>query len=217
MSVIKIYQIYHKPEQEPLLRFTPYYNENCSVYFENSVIAELVGYKAHKNSDYFGVFGPNFVDKIEMGNGPRVGKVVNYAGGIVVNTETDVLGMVRYFPHDPVSIFLGMHPRLPEFFAHVLYRLGHEYTPAIYEHVFYSNLFIARSEIYERYVTELLNPAMKVMDAMPELMCDSGYPRPLPSDLKQKWGIDFYPYHAFICERLFSYFVHLNKFNVKYY
>ena len=52
---------------------------------------------------------------------------------------------------------------------------------------------------------------IQVMETMPELWQNAGYVEPLPEDLKQKWGVSFYPYHSFVLERLFSYYCHVNK------
>lgn len=135
--------------------------------------------------------------------------------------QPDVMGFLEYAPHDPVRYFSSVHPTLPFYFREVTDRIGKEWDirGVTMKHVFYSNAFVAKPHIYEQYVNEFLNPAMKVMDGMPELMQNSGYPCPLPVELAEKWGVSWYPLHTFICERLFSWWVHLQgeRLSVKYY
>jgi len=79
------------------------------------------------------------------------------------------------------------------------------------------NNFVAKKDVYERYVTEMLAPAMEVMLTMPELMKNSMYGKPLPENLKKSFGVNWFPYHTFLAERFFSYFCHLNKLNCKHF
>lgn len=220
MQFLKVYQIYYKPEQLAACDYNPYLNKNCSVYFENSVISELVNKGEHSDSKYFGVVSWNLRNKIKNTLGPRVGIKPFYADALsntLAASQPDIMGLQQYRKHDPLKLFPGIHKELPKFFKKVVADIGLPTVSTSLEHNFYCNHFIAKSDIYERYVLEVLNPAISVMDAMPELMIDSGYPRPLPIDLIFRWGISYYPYHTFICERLFGYWVSLNKFNVKYY
>jgi hypothetical protein len=66
-------------------------------------------------------------------------------------------------------------------------------------------------------VKEMLGPTMDIMKGMPELMENSRYPKALPDHLKKSFGINHYPYHPFLCERMFSYFVHLHKLKCLHY
>jgi len=83
------------------------------------------------------------------------------------------------------------------------------------KHIFYFNYFVAKKDIYERYVKEMLEPCMKVMDTMDGLMKDARYGM-LPEHLQKKFGITYYPYHPFICERMFSHFIEINNLKVCY-
>jgi len=58
---------------------------------------------------------------------------------------------------------------------------------------------------------------MAVMDQMPELREDSGYPHPLPPPLQARFSIPHYPFHPFLCERLFSYFAHIHRLTCAHY
>ncbi len=220
MQFLKVTQIYFKPEQLALCDYTPMLNEDCTVYFENSVIASEVSEGMHRDCEYFGVVSWNLRKKITSTLGPRTNIRAFDSRSFeekLLKTKPDIMGFSQYAPHDPVNHFNCIHAGLEKHFKEVCKWLGLAWAPEIWNHVFYSNHFVAKSEIYERYVNEFLNPAIKVMDGMPELMGNSGYPRPLPIELRVKFGVSHYTWHTFILERLFSYFVHLNKFNVKYY
>jgi hypothetical protein len=87
------------------------------------------------------------------------------------------------------------------------------------------NHFCATREIYQKYVFEYLSPAMILMNG-PELreLCwrDSNYSNLNKTDsatadyLKEKIGVPYYPYHAFVLERLFAIFCHNRKIKVDY-
>lgn len=217
MELLKIYQVYYRDEQLPNLDYTPYKNEDCTVFFENSIIAELI---PKSEAKYLGVVSWNLRPKIKSVLGPRINITPFYPETFSLKLDQlrpDVMGFCQYDPHDPIKTWCGIHPELQEYFRDVLKKCGHEWRPKVYDDCFYSNAFVAKSEVYKKYVSELLIPAMGIMNTMPKLMNNSGYPRPLPIELRVKWGISYYPYHSFICERLFSYWSYLNKLNVKYY
>ncbi|HXP51389.1 MAG TPA: hypothetical protein VN922_15640, partial [Bacteroidia bacterium] len=92
-----------------------------------------------------------------------------------------------------------------------------DWKPQSYKDVFYCNFFAAKSEIYEKYVTEMLIPAMNIMHKMPELFANSNYPKPLPQNLKDKWGFNHYTFHSFLCERMFTHFAYANNLNCMHY
>lgn len=224
---VRIFQIGYKPEHEKKIEPGWTYldnSESCTIYFENSIISALIDTGQHLGCKYFGAVSHKLQHNINTSRrGPRVDmdrwdKPTFEAR--LDKSGADIFGFLQYMPHDPVRYFLAVHPQLPFYFREVTDRLGAIYNGHInMRHVFYSNAFVARPHIYERYVKEFLNPAIKIMDEMPELMQDSGYPIELPDALKKKWGIGWFPLHTFICERLFSYWVHLqgDKLTVKYY
>lgn len=217
--MLKIYQVYYEDSQLGLCDFTPVKNENCTEFFENSVIAELVS--AEKEADYIGVVSWNLRGKLISPIGPT-GYGFMFNENDIYNVidrkgVADVFGFIRYNNHNPLTYFCGVHPKLENFTLKILSELGRGIIPTTLDHVFYGNHFVAKREVYQSYVSELLIPAMEIMKTMPELWQDSGYPKPLPKHLSEKWGVSFYPYHAFICERLFSYWCHVKNLNVKYF
>lgn len=224
---LRIFQVGYKPEHARVCEWNYVDNyQDCSVYFENSVIAQLIGDGQHLGCKYFGVVSHALQHKVNTcRRGPRVNmsrwdKDVAEAR-LFSSGTSDIFGFLQYQPHDPVRYFLSVHPTLPFYFREVTDRIGAEWNirGEVFQHVFYGNHFVARPQIYEHYVREFLNPAMKVMDEMPELLQDSGYPYPLPSNLRERFGVGWYPLHAFIAERLFSYWAHIHnkELIVKYY
>ncbi len=216
-----VYQIYFDESQRAGLDYIPYRNDDCTVYFESAVMRRLVETGAHRTSDYFGVVSYQLRQKIE---GTRESWRHNEGIANVsardftpeafereLRRETpDAMSFVRHAPHDPVTLADRFHPGFSRHFQRILAMIGYQWQPAAFAHVFYFNYFVARAEVYERYVRELLAPAMDLMDRMPELMQDSRYPFPLPEPLRARFGIPYYPYHPFLCERLFSYFAQVH-------
>jgi hypothetical protein len=217
----KIYQIYFNESQSSGLEYTPFFNNHCTVYFENSVIRSLVEEGAHLGSDYFGVVSYQIRHKLRTWNehwGSH-GQLVNLSARSfsprafeeeVQRQRVDVMGFGQHPPHDPIALAEHFHPGLSLHFRRIMASIGYDWKPTQFAHVFYFNYFVAKPELYQRYVNEMLVPAMKVMDSMPELMADSHYGNPLPENLRVRFGVPFYPFHPFLCERLFSYFAHLH-------
>lgn len=220
-NFLEIFQIYFQPEQLSSLDYKPYLNNDCKIFFENSVITDLFSEGAQKDSEYFGVVSHKLREKVNScRRGPRI-NITRFDKEIfeerLMVYKPDVMGFLQYSPHDPVRYFQQIHPKLPEFFARVMKEIAYDWKPTVLQNVFYGNHFVMRSDLYAIYVNEMLIPAMEVMKDIPELFEDSGYPERLPDDLRKKWGIKHYPYHAFLCERMFSYWVHAHKLEVKYY
>lgn len=202
-----IHQIYFKDEQRGILepQFTPYNNEGkLTKYYENSVISELVKLPSDPE-EYFGVLSWNLRNKVErMKNYPYPFKnisVESYSFNWLleqIEKGEDVIFLMEHELHDPVVAAARIHPNFLYHWFKVLDALNLELTVARdhfrWEKSIYCNFFIAKHKIYKRYVDELLDPAMKIMDTMPELNEDAKYPLG-PG----------YTYHPFICERLFSY------------
>lgn len=199
-----IYQVYFKEEQRGILepQFTPYNNEGkLTPYYENSVISELVKQESDPD-EYFGVLSWNLRNKIErMKNYPFPFKNISpdsYSFNWLVEQierNEDVIFLMEHNPHSPVHTANWIHPNFHYHWNNIMSCLGIDWNQSVqWYDVIYCNFFIAKHHIYKRYVDELLDPAMKIMDTMPELNEDAKYPMG-PG----------YTYHPFICERLFSY------------
>lgn len=228
--MLKVYQIYFESEHIQFLEreYKPYLNEDCSVFFESEVIRKLVSEGAHKNCEYFGVVSYKLRDKIAITkrDWSSIKNIANTSDKQftaqdfeleLMRAKPDIMSFQRHVGHDSISFADQFHPNFSKYFAEIMQKIGYKWTPKHFPNVFYCNYFVAKSEIYERFVTEMLAPAMKIMQEMPELMGNSKYPKQLPGNLKKKWGIDHYPYHAFLCERFMSYFAHENNLNCLHY
>jgi hypothetical protein len=129
----------------------------------------------------------------------------------------DAMSFQRHIQHDTVSFADKFHPKFSVYFKEIMSKIGYNWSPEVLENVFYCNYFVAKSDIYEKYCKEKLIPAINVMKNMQELLKNSGYPKALPLNLVDKFGINHYPYHPFLCERMFSYFAHIHKLKCLHY
>lgn len=225
MYFLKVYQIYFSEDQKSLLepKYIPLKNEDCTVYFENSVIKTLIQEEKHFNSEYFGVVSYKLREKIGdiMQNKWRaISNIANHSlktfepelfEDELRKHKPDVMSFQCHVSHDPVSFANQFHPGFSEMFSQIMFQIGYHWRPEHYKFVSYCNFFVAKSTVYHEFVHKMLIPAMAVMYRMPELMQDSRYPSDLPLNLQERFGIKHYPYHSFLCERMFSYWCHLNK------
>lgn len=212
---MKIHQIYYLDEQKLhlLQGAIPYFNEKLTVYFENEPIRKL-GLK--QNEDYFGVFSWKFKDKRKL-------------------TLHEIKSLMEKFPnYDLYTFFKDVSNKN-------IFKLGNVWHPLLMECLEYivkrmqlddkllregtrcnilQNHFIMKGNLYKRYVKELLEPVMEMMDE-PHfkniLYKDSGYLK-LVKNRKDKIlpqlnkiGLDYYPMHPFVLEMLPSLFMNINK------
>jgi hypothetical protein len=211
---VKVFQIYFEDGQAAALDYIPYRNDDCTVYFENSVIKNLVESGAHEGSDYFGVVSHKLRSKLGVTRtfwrGTPIGNVSSRTftpedfEAELSRTQPDAMGFQQHPPHDPVTLANQFHPNFSDHFARIMAAIGCGWKPTVFKDVFYFNYLVARPSIYQRYVREMLAPAMAVMDQMPDR-------------LAARFGVPHYPYHSFLCERFFSYFVHLNNLTCGHY
>lgn len=217
---LKVYQIYFDDSQLQQLEFIPHKNTDCTVFFENTVIADLIEKGAHLDAEYFGVVSYQLRQKLQLTKRWRsdIGNISNTVfsptlfEGFLQRHKPDVMSFQQHVGHDNVMYADRFHPNFSAFFAKIMQKIGYNWVPTHFESVVYCNFFVAKSEIYEKYVREMLIPAMKVMSEMPELMGNSNYPNKLRPELRAKFGVNHYPYHTFLCERMFSYFMHIHKY-----
>jgi len=223
---VRVFQIYFDDGQRAGLDYPPVRNDDCTVYFESSVIKQLVESGAHVGHDYFGVVSHQLREKLGYTRDSWGGEIANLSTRAfspeafeaeVLRGAPDVMGFQTHIPHDPVAVAERFHPGFTQSFRDVMTAIGYGWTPTVFQHVLYFNHFVAKAPIYESYVKEMLAPAIAVMDHMPELMQNSLYPYPLPAPLQARFGIPHYPFHPFLCERFFSYFAHLHRLRCAHY
>ena len=216
-----IYQIYYDEAQKKTLDFEPLHNPECTYYFENVPIIQAVNHDFLNGEKYTGVLSPNYLQKAKMLGRSNIKNIINtttktLSKELILNSLKsgyDVIDIMRHVPHDVVFFSDKFHPNFSRYISYILNEIGHKLRPQVYGYVTYCNYQICRTDVYKAYIDTLLIPAMKVMDTMPELNQNSKYPKKLPIHLQKAWGIDFYTYHTFICERLFTIFINQPQYN----
>lgn len=197
MAELVAYQIYYdeKSKENLLPGFRPYYNETCNEFFENQVIRDL-----YVCGDYFGVFSHRAKEKIifKEQDQPFSFDSLQYFVNLY---GCDVYGFQkRRKAENIITQADNYHPNFTVYTKRILNEIGWE-LPKRLEFITLFNYFVAKANIYEDYKRTLLIPAMDFMKTMPELYQDAGYKKEKPK------GMSHYPYHPFICERLFSVYV----------
>jgi hypothetical protein len=82
------------------------------------------------------------------------------------------------------------------------------------EHVVYSNFFIAKKEVYSEFVNTVIKPAIELLETKYKDLAwkDANYTYGLKGEeLKEQAGLDFYPMHVFVLERLLSIWLENNS------
>lgn len=215
----EFYQIYFEDHQkESLFPFAiPYYNQGLTVFFENSVIANLVtGSKADKVS----VCSWKLKEKLKWYVGrPRELTLE------LLESDFDVMSFTKNSHHhkmlDCAEIW---HKGFKDTLKKIVTGIGKP-MPLEVKNAIYQNHFCAKREIYQFYVITYLLPAMELIINDPDInrlaMEDSGYSnlskaKASSEYLRNRLGVPFYPMAPFLLERLFSVFVHNEKINVSY-
>lgn len=231
MKFLTVYQIYFHPDQLATLEqeYIPYYNNDCTVFFENDIIRKLITEQKHIGSEYFGVVSHKLREKIgdimktKWAGHPNISNhSTNEFTPELFEAELekhrpDVMSFQRHHRHDPISFADKFHPYFSAYFKIIMDKIGYAWKPTNLEDVFYCNFFVAKCSIYERFVMDMLGPAIDVMKNMESLNRNSHYPHALPEELKTKFNLDHYPYHPFLCERMFSYYVSLHGLKALHY
>lgn len=96
-------------------------------------------------------------------------------------------------------------------------------SPGEVKNPIYQNHHCTRTDIYQDYVKNWLLPAMEAMENDKEIkeLCfrDAKYSMATPlglANVKKELGLDYYPHHPFLLERLFSVYHNVMKIKVTY-
>lgn len=223
MHLFEIYQIYYNEKSKAnCYDFTRhYFNQKCSVFFENEVISNLINDEAHKQSEYFGVL--SHLHRAKMPGRTKVN-----AENLKKFLEEKRPELLSFQIGDAKTIFpksKNYHPKFLNLFSKMIEKtfgepFNPEFIPSIY---IMFNSFLAKSEVYERYVREALSPCIEKIRTDEELntlvMQNGNYHaavlrfRDNPK-LKEQLGIDYYPYIPFLLERLPCWY--FSQKNLKY-
>lgn len=213
----RLIQIYYKDHQKAhCFPFADlHFNDSLTVFFENSVISELV-----MSSD---------AEKISVCSWKLRQKLRWYIGKHreltqeVMDSDYQVLSMTRNSPHHQMLASADRHHKgFKEGMAKLCVHIGLK-VPGEVKVPIYQNHFSAKLEIYQDYVRNFLSPAMDYMSSDEEMkkiaLSDSNYSNlakggATSDELMDKIGLPFYPLAPFILERLFSIYVHNYKIPV---
>lgn len=227
---LKVYQIFynaelHRPHLDPC--FIPYDNSNGrSPFFENEVMRMLINSYQHMNCSYFGVLSWVFAQKFKMGN---ASSFLGIQEQMAVYPDYDVYTFFKTYPNHRIFDHPSNgHRGMVRVAQMVIDRMG---IRVVLKHfiptqMVYMNYFIARPSVYEAYVSDFLVPAMSIMSDTSDkelqsvIWQDSNYRKDTltlteRNRLFAMYGRPYYPWHAFVCERLFSLWFSMN--NSKYY
>lgn len=214
----KLFQVYYDESQKVhCYPFSDlYFNDSLTIFFENEPISKLV---METKADKIGVTSWKLRDKFKM-NVCRPRELTEE----VINSDYDVLSFTcntKY--HKMLTAADHWHKGFRAAITKVCESIGQR-CPGDVKTPIYQNAFMAKTEIYQDYVKNWLNPAMEAMINDQELKemvtVDSGYTNLAKKDaadherLQRLIGMPYYPLAPFVLERLFSIYVQTKRINV---
>lgn len=103
------------------------------------------------------------------------------------------------------------HPGLLRLIELLCNDLGLEYTNKP-KHPIWSNFFVAKIDIYKHYIDTVIKPAINLLETKYRQLAwqNSKYMSMSKEKLKELTGLDYYPMHTFVLERMFSLYLHNN-------
>ena len=115
----------------------------------------------------------------------------------------DVINLCETLPKPYLEFSEENHKGFMELFTNLCADLGLKVSEP--KHTIYSNFFIAKKEVFIEY-QKLLKKAVELLETnyKKEAWADSGYNALKKDHLKEVTGLDYYPMHTFILERLLS-------------
>lgn len=209
----QLFQIYYRPDQlkEVYSFATPYYNEGLTIFFENDLIRRLV---PTAQSDKVAVVSWKLAQKM------RFAKLTPE----MLDRDFQVLSFTKNGrEHKMIAMANTWHPKFLPALKLLFDKMGLG-IPRETKTPIYQNHFMAKTEIYRRYVSEFLSPAMELIENDEELheimLSPSNYGSlSRDADLKSvqsKLGLPEYPLCPFVLERCPSLWFNLNGFKIDY-
>ena len=152
-------------------------SQKLTEHFENSVIVDLIRRGEHLKSDYFGVFSHDI--RIKFKEDGMIFNPANLKYVIGKYPDIDFFGFEkRRQQRNIMNQAEHYHPGIVEMAKNVLEEIGFGPIPNKLDKIVLFNYFVARGEVYERYVNDMLIPAMSALERMPEAYGNAGYKNP---------------------------------------
>jgi hypothetical protein len=224
-KAVGIYQCYYSDELKTRLDpgFIPYFNDRGSRFFENDVIVDLIDDNKHSEWDYFGVFSWRFSEKIPLRSEMIFDLMTEdgYESDVYTFFEDTHRGLAEA-GYNTWTYGECSHPGLIEAGERLMSRLRvHVDLRHLPAPIIYQNHFICRSELYQRYVRELLAPAIRAMNdtsdrEIQDLVGRDAQYIARSETANQVFGRPYFSLEPFICERLFSVWASLQSLKVKH-
>ena len=196
-----LYSIYYSHDQLSFCTFDPFFNqiktkEEKSYLFEHNVILN--------SPDFTGGYTGFLSWKFGM-------KTLISKEECLLELDADIVNFCKPIPNF-FKFTERQHPRFTKLFDSLCKDLGLRYIE-IHSPI-YANLFIAKSEIYNDY-KNYLRKAVELLetDKYKEVWKDSAYKG--VGNLKELTGLDYYPFHTFLLERLINAYVYTKAIKVK--
>jgi hypothetical protein len=207
-----------------IFNYPPNNPEKSYLFMESRVLNKAINSGIHKGLDYFGILSPDYVAKLEecknWGKELRNNSTAKYKkelfhAFVQKYKGADIISLTHHKPHSTFLVADKYHPNISKITQSLLNQINFNYDVRLINKTpIYFNYFVASPEILEAFNTELLNPFMKLAN-LPILMNDSKYSKPFPPNLAELYGINYWPYHPFIAERLITIFASKHNLNVK--
>lgn len=213
---LNIYQIYYDDFTKGLIRpgFIPFYNEECTVFFEGDVIRKCIEKGLHRESDYFGVISPTFEHKMNTYFHQRFNEYGHIYSFAEKNKDADYISLTRMPKQNPLLHAEAHHKGYTEIMEEVLRQIGFTVFIKPIEHFTLCNFFIAKQHFWDRFTRELMFPFMDYTiqsadtnSLLFKIWRNARRNKTLPHHLQLKFGVPHYTYHPFLIERLVGIFL----------
>lgn len=199
-----MFSIIYNEDQLEISEYNVFFNkinsiENKSYLFEYNPMIEIID--NYELKDWTGIFSWKFPLK----TGVFEKKLFKS-----IDDNYDIIYFCR-----PITNYLKFtethHPGFMKLFSSVCNDLGLKISEP--RHVIYSNFFVARTDVYREYVSNIIKPAIDLLETKykEQAWADSKYKGLGKEKLNKYTGLDYYTMHTFILERLISVWIDNKK------
>lgn len=186
---VKIYQSFYDPESAKSLMkgFVPLLNEQCSIYFENSILIDIASEKKEEwaKSDYVGLVSWRFSDKTHLSYDDITQVVQKGRDGYIFMPDDNI----EHPFHRSVTAELAKIADRKSYFAESLYKCD------VGNYSCFCNYFIVKPEIFRDYI-KWLTRGIKFLETNAEAR--------KTARIMVAHRNTLYPVHCFFLEGLFS-------------